>query len=133
MTNARSSSARSSRKPAARVPARADHSVAPSGKTSEKIRTLHPGGKQGVNIDRGLYEEMRKRLLQVIPKRSDGVAFGDLARLVEPILDRKRFPRTASTSWYVVTVKQDLEARGLIEQVEGARPQRVRMAEKPAS
>lgn len=132
MTTARSSSARSSRKPAARTHPRTKHPLAPRGTAAEKIRTLHPGGKQGVNIDRVLYEEMRKRLLQVIPKGSDGVAFRDLAPLVEPILDRKKFPRAASTSWYVVTVKQDLEARGLIEQVAGARPQRVRMAEKPA-
>ncbi len=92
----------------------------------ERIMTQHPDGKQGVRIRRAHYEEMRRALLRVIPKDDEGVAFGDLSRLVEPILDRTRLPETASTQWYVVVVKQDLEARGIIEQVSGARPQRLR-------
>jgi hypothetical protein len=35
-----------------------------------------------------------------------------------------------SISWYVTTVKLDLEARGLIARVPGSHPQRLRMAEE---
>jgi hypothetical protein len=91
----------------------------------DRIETLHPAGKKGVRIDKTKYEEMRRALLRVIPKRRSGVAFGDLSELVAEHLSDAVFGG-ASLQWYVVTVKQDLEARGLIEQVEGVRPQHVR-------
>jgi len=82
-------------------------------------------GKRGVRIEREKYDEMRRALMRVIPKRREGVAFGDLPDLVAPHLSSDVFSGS-SVQWYVVTVKQDLEARGLIEQVEGAKPQHVR-------
>ncbi len=94
----------------------------------ERVRTLHPAGKQGVNIDRRKYETMRKALLRVIPRRKQGVAFTELSDLVRPHLDAAVFPPQASVTWYVVTVKQDLEARGEIEQVPNVRPQHLRRA-----
>lgn len=90
-----------------------------------RIETLHPAGKKGVQIDKTKYDEMRRALLRVIPKRRAGVAFSDLPDLVAEHLSDAAFAG-ASVQWYVVTVKQDLEARGLIEQVEGVRPQHVR-------
>jgi hypothetical protein len=93
---------------------------------TERFRTLHPLGKQGVNIERAKYDAMRAALLAVIPRRRDGVAFGQLADLVRPRLPRAAFPPAASVSWYVAVVKQDLEARGLIEQVPGRKPQHLR-------
>ena len=41
----------------------------------------------------------------------------------------ERITTEGSISWYVTTVKLDLEARGLIERVPRSRPQRLRMAE----
>lgn len=97
----------------------------------ERVMTLHPEGKQGVNVERVKYEEMRRALLAVIPKGEAGVAFGELAGLVEGRLDEGVFgggdgSGVTKVMWWVTTVKQDLEARGEIERVEGARPQRVR-------
>lgn len=93
---------------------------------TERVRTLHPGGKQGVNIERTKYQEMRRALLRAIPARRDGVRFLDLVERVEPHLDPSVFGPDVSRAWYVTTVKQDLEARGLVEQVPSERPQRVR-------
>lgn len=92
----------------------------------DRILTLHPAGKQGVRIDAAKYEAMKHALLRVIPRRKDGVAFRELADSVEPHLDARAFGPDDSRSWYVTVVKQDLEARGKIAQVEGARPQRLR-------
>lgn len=94
--------------------------------SDERILTLHPEGKQGVNIKRDKYEAMREALLRVIPKTKQGIAFGELAEAVRPHLDAEVFPPESSVTWYVVTVKQDLEARELIERVAGRGPQRVR-------
>lgn len=94
--------------------------------STERIMTLHPAGKRGVNIEKVKYDEMRRVLLKAIPKTRTGTAFSGLRDRVEPLLNRAKFPAEASTTWYLVTVKQDLEARGLIEQIEGVRPQHVR-------
>lgn len=91
-----------------------------------RVLTLHPAGKRGVRIAKATYDAMRAALLAVTPADGEGVAFADLRRLVRPLLVGGAFPKTASVSWYVVVVKQDLEARGLIEQVPGRRPQHVR-------
>ena len=61
-------------------------------------------------------------------QRREGVPFSDLARLVRPKLAGTAFDLGGSVPWYCVTVKLDLEARGRIERVPGARPQRVRRA-----
>lgn len=91
-----------------------------------KFQTIHPeAGKQGTNIDAGMYEAMKAALLRVVPADDAGFPFQDLADAVRPHLPDELFGN-ASVSWYVVTVKLDLEARGLIERVPGARPQRLR-------
>lgn len=98
-----------------------------------KVTTLHPAGKNGVRIDGARYDTMRQALLAEIPRRADGVAFGALADLVRPHLDPDAFDEDTSVQWYVVTVKQDLEARGLVEQVPKASPQRLRRVARRSS
>ena len=91
-----------------------------------KFQTIHPeAGKQGTNIDAAKYEAMKAALLTVVPAAGAGVPFQDLADAVRPHLSDELFAK-ASINWYVTTVKLDLEARGLIERVPSARPQRLR-------
>lgn len=96
------------------------------GNSMDRILTLHPEGKCGVNIENGKYRTMRSAILRVVPQSREGVPFKQLESLVTPHLDAEAFDGSASVAWYLVTVKQDLEARGLIEKVPYARPQRVR-------
>ena len=94
--------------------------------TARKFQTIHPeAGKQGTKIDAAKYEAMKAALLAVLPADDAGFPFQDLADAVRPHLPTELFAN-ASISWYVVTVKLDLEARGLIERVPSARPQRLR-------
>ena len=89
-----------------------------------KILTLHPEeGKQGVNINRAKYEMVRQAILEAV--RSQGsITFKGLTSLVEYKL-RNRFE--GSISWYVTTVKLDLEARGEIERLDENGEQRFRL------
>ena len=90
---------------------------------SEKILTLHPEeGKAGVNIDRAKYDTIRDAILRVLA-REDAVRFMDLTDLVSAELAAFE----GSVGWYVVTVKLDLEARGVIERVPQRKPQILRM------
>ena len=93
----------------------------------EKILTLHPEeGKKGVNINRAKYEMIRQAILNAI--RSQGsISFKGLVSLIDYNL-RNRFE--GSVSWYVTTVKLDLEARGEIERIPGLREQTLRLKKK---
>ena len=90
----------------------------------EKILTLHPDGKQGVNISKEKYETIRQAILSILGEQSE-TFFRDLPAGVERKLE-KEFD--GSISWYVITVKLDLEARGLIIRVPKSSPQRLRLA-----
>jgi hypothetical protein len=90
------------------------------------IRTKNPGkGKVGPRIDAGRYDAMKAAILAVVPKGGEGVTFASLPKRVEERLPAAVF-KGASIMWYATTVKLDLEARGLIERVPGAAPQRLR-------
>ncbi len=98
-----------------------------AGKT-DRFLTRHPAGKRGTSIDLKKYDAMKKALLKVIPRRAPGTPFKDLPKLVTAALSSGAFGPGDSVSWYVTTVKLDLEARGLIRRLPGAPQTLVRQA-----
>ncbi len=92
---------------------------------SGRVLTLHPAGKQGVNIERSKYDLIRQAILDIMHQRGE-ISFGDLAAAVAAHLSQ---PFDGSIGWYTTTVKLDLEARGLIERVPGRSPQVIRLAQ----
>ena len=90
----------------------------------EKIMTLHPEqGKSGVNISKQKYDSIREAILESLEKNKE-MTFTELNQDVQDMLEGGF---EGSISWYVTTVKLDLEARGVIERIPGSRPQRLRM------
>ncbi len=89
----------------------------------EKILTLHPQGKKGVNILRKKYDTIRDFIVTTIEKHRD-ISFEDLGDLAEKELSATF---DGKVLWYVVTVKLDLEARGIIERIPKTSPHRLRM------
>ncbi len=89
----------------------------------ERIRTLHPEKKQGVNINKEKYEIIRKAIMTTLRKQKE-MTFMNLSRAVEKEV-RGNFD--GSVTWYVTTVKLDLEARGEIKRVPNSRPQLVKL------
>jgi hypothetical protein len=87
------------------------------------IRTLHPEKKQGVNISREKYEIICEAILTVLRAQKE-ITFMNLSRAVEKEV-KGNFE--GSVTWYVTTVKLDLEARGLVKRVPGSRPQLVKL------
>ena len=85
--------------------------------------TLHPLGKQGVNIEKTKYNTMKQAILEALQER-DNLTFTELQIIVKTKLQRN-FER--SVSWYYTTVKLDLEARKIIERVPGSKPQVLRI------
>ena len=64
------------------------------------------------------------------PALEPGLAFGDLSGEVERRLPAPLF-ESASVARYTVTVKLDLEARGLIKRLPGSGPQRLVQLAQP--
>jgi len=93
----------------------------------EKILTLHPDpAKAGLNIRKEKYEVIRDAILRIL-RDKDEMLFKDLAGEVEKMIEGGF---EGSISWYVTTVKLDMEARGVIERVHGMSPQRLRIKEQ---
>lgn len=88
----------------------------------DRIQTLHPQGKRGVNIDKDKYETIREAILNVL-EPVDEIAF----RALPPAVAKQLPEFDGSVSWYTTTVKLDLEARGLIERVPDVTPQHLRL------
>jgi len=90
---------------------------------TETIRTLHPDKKQGVNISKEKYEIIRKAIFSTL-KQNKEMPFMKLARAVEKEV---RGTFEGSVTWYVTTVKLDMEARGEVKRVPNSRPQLVKL------
>ena len=92
--------------------------------TKERIQTLHPQpGKVGRNIERQTYDLIRTAILDFLAAQP-GMTFIELMETLERDLAGRI---KGSISWFGVTVKLDMEARGLIERIPDSSPQRLRL------
>jgi len=89
----------------------------------DTIHTLHPQKKQGVKISKEKYEIIRKAILCVLQTEKE-ITFMNLSRAVEKEVNGNF---EGSVTWYVTTVKLDLEARGQVKRVPNSRPQLVKL------
>jgi hypothetical protein len=88
------------------------------------LNVNHPGTSASISQEK--YELISAAILAVVRKDSDGVLFKALTALVEERLSTTERRAIGNVSWYVTTVKLDLEARKRIERVPGSNPQRLR-------
>ena len=96
---------------------------------TEKILTLHPDEtKAGVNISRQKYDLIKTAIVEALRANPD-ITFKELTQYVHAKLEG-RFD--GSITWYVTTVKLDLEARGVLERTPRKSPQRLRLRENLA-
>lgn len=91
----------------------------------EKVKTLHPEGKNGVNIDRVKYEALKRFILDTVSSHP-GITYQELN---QQGIDSLKGSFSGSVPWYLVTVKLDLEARGMIERIPGTSPHQLRIPE----
>ncbi len=80
-------------------------------KRVEKITTLHPQGKNGVNILKRRYDVIKAFILTTIDEYGE-ISFKALNQLAVESLSSTF---DGKITWYIVTVKLDLEARRIIE------------------
>ena len=89
----------------------------------EKILTLHPQGKNGVNIDKAKFEQVKKAIISSLSGEPLTLTelFGSIEKNISPVFEGK-------IGWYSHAVKQDLEARKLIERTSD-KPQKYKLVE----
>lgn len=92
----------------------------------EKILTLHPQDKKGVNISLSKYEQIKGFILDTLRVKKK-ISFEMLTKLANAKLSGKF---EGKVTWYIVTVKLDLEARGMIERISGTSPHQLRIPAK---
>lgn len=85
-------------------------------------------GSGGFAVTEAKYEPIRKAILASTPVNKEGIAFKELVASVSARVPQDLFPKRGSVSWYTKVVQLDLEAKGQIERIPGAVPQRVRRA-----
>lgn len=90
---------------------------------SERIMTLHPEGKQGVNIEKEKYDVVRQAIIAAL-QANQPQTFSGLEQAVSAQLAGNF---DGSVSWYFTTVKLDLEARQVVARVPNTRPQQLRL------
>lgn len=89
---------------------------------SERIKTLHPQGKAGVNIEKTKYDTVAQAITEALATQN--LTF---TQLTEAVSERLADTFDGSIGWYTTTVKLDLEARGTIERIAGKSPQVIRL------
>ena len=89
----------------------------------DRILTLHPEGKQGVNISKKKYDTMRQAIIDCL-SQGEELTYFQLAIAVE---ERLADQFDGSIRWYFTTVKLDLEARHIVERT-SSKPQLIQLA-----
>ena len=90
---------------------------------ANKILTLHPEGKKGVNIDLGKYNLIKETIMDIIRSNPE-ISYQDMNKMA---IEELKYKFSGSIPWYVVTVKLDLEARGILERIPDTRPHKLRI------
>ncbi|WP_339704958.1 hypothetical protein [uncultured Kriegella sp.] len=91
--------------------------------SADKIMTLHPQGKSGVNILKRRYDTIKSFIIETIREHTE-ITYGALSDLAVEKLSNSFDGKVV---WYVVTVKLDLEARNIIERIPKTSPHKLRL------
>ena len=89
----------------------------------DRILTMHPTGKKGVNILRSRYEQIRDYIMDTIKEEGE-ITFSDLG---DKAVDDLSESFDGKVLWYITTVKLDMEARGIIERIPKTSPHQLRL------
>ncbi len=91
--------------------------------TDERIMTLHPQGKNGVHILKRRYDQIKDFITQTITDHQE-ISYQELTRIA---IIKLTDSFDGKITWYIVSVKLDLEARGIIERIPKTSPHQLRI------
>lgn len=80
----------------------------------KKITTTHPRTGTRFSIDMEIYTPFKDAILQSL-RGSQGKSFAQLSADVEKIIQKKLPGFKKSIPWYTISIRLDLETKGMIE------------------
>ncbi len=80
----------------------------------KKVTATHPRTGSQFNVDAEIYEPFKAAILQSL-KGSKGKTFTDLTDDVVKIVRKKMPDFKKSIPWYTISIRLDLETRGIVE------------------
>jgi hypothetical protein len=80
----------------------------------KKTTTTHPRTGSQFNVDAAIYEPFKAAILQSL-KGSKGKSFTELSGDVVTIIRKKIPDFKRSIPWYTISIRLDLETRGIVE------------------
>ena len=80
----------------------------------KKVTTTHPRTGSQFNIAAEIYEPFKAAILQSL-KGSKGKSFTELTDHVVSIIKKKMPSFKKSIPWYTISIRLDLESRGIVE------------------
>ncbi len=85
--------------------------------TAKKVIVTYPTTGTERKFDAAIYEPVKAAIIKSL-KGSKGKTFTELAEEVTGILKKEMPDFKRSVAWYTISVKRDLETRGIIEAFE---------------
>ena len=85
-----------------------------SAKTPQKIECLNPNTGSTMKIDKEIYDLISKAIYHTL-KKEKAVTFTGLVEGIEDCFKKQKTKFDKSVGWYAVTVKHDMQSRGVIE------------------
>ncbi len=83
-------------------------------KDAKKIIVTHPATGTERKFDAAIYEPIKAAIIQSL-KGSKGKTFSDLSDDVVKIIKKKMPAFNKSIPWYTISIRLDLETRGIVE------------------
>jgi len=82
--------------------------------TSQKIECLNPNTGGKMNIDKKTYDIFSKAIYHTL-KKNQPLSYTEIVEGIHDCFRQQKTRFDGSVSWYAVTVKHDMQSRGLIE------------------
>jgi len=86
----------------------------PTATKTKKVECLNPDTGGRMNIDKDIYDLFSKAIYHTL-KKEGAVTFTQLVEGVENCFKKQKTKFDGSIGWYAVTVKNDMQARGVLE------------------
>ena len=81
---------------------------------TQKVECLNPNTGRKMNIDKSTYDLFSKAIYHTL-KKHGALTFTEMVEGVEDCFKEQKTKFDGSVGWYAVSVKNDMQARGVVE------------------
>jgi hypothetical protein len=82
---------------------------------SEKVICSNPNSGREIQIDASIYHTVREAIEKTLKQNKDSLTYSEIVKGVKKSFQLSKAKFQGSLEWYVVTIKQDMVAKGIID------------------